>query len=304
MKYIFIIITVLALGFFISCHRANGKPDQPTDPIKDNKPLTVENFRLSINTMMAYDFVYAGHKTDTGFYLEYFLSNRHWDNSICDYVENKNIVHAIDGDQAFYEEICQLFTECRVDKWDGFSGSNPPDVLDGSMMGFNATLCDGTTIQAHGSNNFPKNYGALESRLHVMSTCERITSTNFETDLFSVTLPEKWVNLVTAQYNECYIAFSVPQSDGKATTMLLIDKNTYDYYESRNESSVNIGKLMNPNDAETTYYIDFRDYYGFKSNVEKLTEEAKAIADTYEADKQAIIESFKPAEGYNFIKEE
>lgn len=272
--------------------------------MKDKKPLAIENFKLTINTMMACNFVYAGHKTDTGFHIEYYLSDPYWDDSIRDYAEIKHIVHAIDGDQAFYEAVCQLFTECRVDKWNGFKGSNPPGLLDGSTMSFDATLCDGTTIHAHGSNNFPKNYGTLKDGLCELSTCERITSTNFETELFTITLPEQWVNLVTAEFRETYIAFTIPQSDGKRMTMLLIDEGTYDYYKSSYEPSINLGQLVNPNDAETTYYIDFRDSYHLQSDTDKLTDEAKALVATYEADKQAIIESFKPAEGFDFIPAE
>ena len=44
--------------------------------------------------------------------------------------------------QQLYDEVCQLFSECRIDKWDGFSGKNPHGVYDGSMMNFMATLTE------------------------------------------------------------------------------------------------------------------------------------------------------------------
>ena len=304
MKQLTIFTTILLMTINISCLRATNNPKQPLDTMNDKNMLAIESFRLEINTMMANEFVYAGQKTDKGFHLEYFLSSKHWDDSLGDYAEEKYIVHAIDGDQQFYEEVCQLMTTCNINKWDGFHGENPPGLLDGSTMSFDAKLCDGTTIHAHGSNNFPKGYGTLEDGLSVLSTCERITSKNFATELFSITLPEKWVNLVTVEFRECYIAFKLPQADGKKMTMLLIDESTYDYYNSSYEPSVNIGKLVDAKDEGTTHYIDFRDYYGLKSYSDKLTEEAKALLDTYETDKQGIIDSFKPADGYQFIKEE
>ena len=303
MKHISIIIAALALGLTTNCQGTNNNPNQPTDTMNDKNMLSIESFRLEINTMMANDFVYAGQKTDKGFHLEYFLSSKHWDDNISDYAEDKYIVHAINGDQQLYQEVCTLLTTCQIDTWNGFRGENPPGLLDGSMMNFTAKLDDGTTIYAHGTNNFPKNFRTLEDGLRELSTCEKIKSKNFETELFSITLPEKWVNLVTAEFREGYIAFNVPQTDGNKMTMLLIDESTYDYYNSSYEPSINIGKLVDTKNEGTTYYIDFRDYYGLKSYSDKLTEEAKALLGTYETDKQAIIDSFKPAKGYKFIEE-
>lgn len=66
-------------------------------------------------------------------------------------------------------DMIDLLNRCGVLRWDGFSGKNPPHVLDGTMFGFTASVNDGRKIAASGSNNFPKHYrdftGALNSML-------------------------------------------------------------------------------------------------------------------------------------------
>lgn len=308
MKFRNILIFALSLVFSVSCQSANHQngQNQQSNTMKSlfmsSKSIEFDSFRLEIHGMSALAEVYAGEKTEKGVHLEYFLSRKSWDDSINDYSETKMMVHAIDGGQQLYDEVCQLFSECRIDKWDGFSAKNPHGVYDGSMMNFMATLSDGSTIFASGSNNFPKNYGEFKSALRKMTTTEKITSQEFHTQLFSITVPDSWVNVVSVEFRESHLAFTIPQTNGEQMTMLLIDQNNYGYYESSNESSTNIGKLVDNRNAENTCFIDFRDYYGFKSDSELLTKEAKSVAVTYKTDKQSIIESFKPADGYNFIK--
>jgi hypothetical protein len=62
--------------------------------------------------------------------------------------------------------IINLLNECKVIKWDGFFGKNPPGLLDGTMFRFEAEVNDGMKIYAHGSNNFPKHYRDLTKALY------------------------------------------------------------------------------------------------------------------------------------------
>ena len=63
-----------------------------------------------------------------------------------------------EGGPAFYRELAQTFDQLGIASWNGFSKS-ADGVLDGTMFSFEAILCDGTVLSAHGSNAFPKNYG-------------------------------------------------------------------------------------------------------------------------------------------------
>ena len=59
------------------------------------------------------------------------------------------------------EEVISLLNECRILKWDKFSGKNPPGVRDGYMFNFKAAVNDDRKISADGSNNYPRNYHQL-----------------------------------------------------------------------------------------------------------------------------------------------
>ncbi|MBR2280299.1 MAG: hypothetical protein IJ903_05160 [Ruminococcus sp.] len=65
-------------------------------------------------------------------------------------------------------EMLDILNQCGVLKWNGFSGKNPPHVLDGVMFRFTAVVNDGRKISADGSNNFPKHYREFTAALFNM----------------------------------------------------------------------------------------------------------------------------------------
>ena len=62
------------------------------------------------------------------------------------------------------EQAKAILEEYGVGGWAGFSGHDP-NVLDGSSFRLEATLADGTRIEAHGENKFPPNYRDVMSAL-------------------------------------------------------------------------------------------------------------------------------------------
>lgn len=63
-------------------------------------------------------------------------------------------------------DILQLLNDCNIFSWDGFHGKHPRGVKDGIMFSFSATVNDGKTIKADGSQNFPKHYRDFTKELH------------------------------------------------------------------------------------------------------------------------------------------
>ena len=59
--------------------------------------------------------------------------------------------------RAEYEELCAKLHTLGVQKWNGFSKSNP-NVLDGESFSLDIELTDGSTITAYGCNAYPENY--------------------------------------------------------------------------------------------------------------------------------------------------
>ena len=63
-------------------------------------------------------------------------------------------------------DILQMLNNCSILSWDGFHGKHPRGVKDGIMFSFSATVNDGKTIKADGSQNFPKHYRDFTQALH------------------------------------------------------------------------------------------------------------------------------------------
>lgn len=312
-KMVIVILTVVCALILFGCAIFKKPTDDPNgDPIDNiiNKienigyggdPIEFQSFKISERGMSAEAYVYEGWKTETGAHLEYYTEISMWDDEAGDYVDTKNIIRAIDGGEDFYKELCSLFGNCRIDKWEGFDGPNPPGVLDGSSMGFEAVLGDGKRISAHGSNNFPGNYGTFTGALHDIATLQKITSTNFTDGYYEVTLPESWIGVVTARFSEGLVAFTVTQNDGSDLTFFIIDNDWYGYSSDTYDGRVEIGRLIKGDDVR---FITARDHYAINNYSEKVSAEALKIWETYADDKDSVIESLKGVNGYELYPED
>ncbi len=58
-------------------------------------------------------------------------------------------------------KVLKLLNDCRLLSWDGFYGSHPKGILDGTMFSLKATVNGDRKISASGSENFPKHYDEL-----------------------------------------------------------------------------------------------------------------------------------------------
>ena len=56
------------------------------------------------------------------------------------------------------EAALKLLNDCKIMKWDGFSGAHPRLVKDGIMFSLTAVVNDGKVIRAEGSQNCSKRY--------------------------------------------------------------------------------------------------------------------------------------------------
>lgn len=66
------------------------------------------------------------------------------------------------------EKMLKLLNDCKLLSWDGFNGKHPKYILDGIMFRFNATVNGDRTVQASGSENFPKHYREFTNELYAM----------------------------------------------------------------------------------------------------------------------------------------
>ena len=259
-----------------------------------------KSFKLVQTDMTAQRRVYEGYKTENGVHLEYYISTNEWDNTISDYEECRDTIRKIDGDEKLFQKLCELFGNCRIEKWADFHGYDSR-VLDGTGMSFEAVLADGTGVNADGNNSFPKNFSTFTQELHKLIATEKINSVKFTDGTYEVTLPVSWVGTVTASFSENHVAFYVDKTDGGELTFFIIDNDTYGYSSDSYKGRIEVGRLISDEDVR---FITARDNYSIASYANSFSEEALAIWKNYENDKLAIIESLRGVNGYEFYPED
>ena len=262
--------------------------------------MDFKSFKLVQTDMTAQRRVYEGYKTENGVHLEYYISTEMWDDKTSENVECRDTIRKIDGDEKLFQKLCELFGNCRIEKWADFHGYDP-QVLDGTSMCFEAVLADGTEINARGTNSFPKNYSSFAQELCRLITTEKISSVRFSEGTYEITLPESWVGAVTASFSENQVAFYVDKTDGGDLTFLIIDNDTYGYSSDSYKGRIEVGRLVSDEDVR---FITARDNYAIASYAAVVSEEALGLWKNYESDKLAIIESLCGVNGYEFYPED
>lgn len=262
--------------------------------------MDFKSFKLVQTDMTAQRRVYEGYKTENGVHLEYYISTNEWDDRISDYAECRDTIRKIDGDEKLFQKLCELFGNCRIEKWADFHGYDSR-VLDGTGMSFEAVLADGTQVNANGTNSFPKNFSTFIQELHKLIATEKINSVKFTDGTYEVTLPVSWVGTVTASFSENHVAFYVDKTDGGELTFFIIDNDTYGYSSDSYKGRIEVGRLISDEDVR---FITARDNYSIASYEKSVSEEAIAIWKNYENDKLTIIESLRGVKGYEFYPED
>lgn len=263
-------------------------------------PMDFKSFKLVQTDMTAQRRVYEGYKTENGVHLEYYISTEMWDDKTSENVECRDTIRKIDGDEKLFQKLCEVFGNCRIEKWADFHGYDSR-VLDGTGMSFEAVLADGTQVNANGTNSFPKNFSTFTQELHKLIATEKINSVKFTDGTYEVTLPESWVGTVTASFSENHVAFYVDKTDGGELTFFIIDNDTYGYSSDSYKGRIEVGRLISDEDVR---FITARDNYSIASYAKSVSEEAVAIWNNYENDKLAIIESRRGVNGYAFYPED
>ena len=262
--------------------------------------MDFKSFKLVQTDMTAQRRVYEGYKTENGVHLEYYISTEMWDDKTSENVECRDTIRKIDGDEKLFQKLCELFGNCRIEKWADFHGYDSR-VLDGTGMSFEAVLADGTGVNANGNNSFPKKFSTFTQELHKLIATEKINSVKFTDGTYEVTLPVSWVGTVTAEFSEGFVSFFVDKTDGGELTFFIIDNDTYGYSSDSYKGRIEVGRLISDEDVR---FITARDNYSIASYAKSVSEEAAAIWNNYENDKLAIIESLRGVNGYEFYPED
>ena len=235
---------------------------------------------------------------DGGLRLSYQLERSYY-NGEKD-IEEKDVISEITGDAAFYSEISALLGNYDVASWDGFSGANPPGILDGESGGFDAVLSDGSTISAYGSNNFPKFFGTVMRKLQNMVQYEKLSGTHAAFAEFSVEVPESWQGVMTIYHGAGYEAFET-ELGGDLKATLIIDNDPYGYADSY-DTAFRAGRLVK--EGENDRFVTVRESNRMKDYEESLTPEQKNVSESFSEARSAITASIEGAGGWTFIPED
>ena len=114
-----------------------------------------EKITLTMSGMRAideYEVINTGDTVEISQYLRY-------------YTHDENDRQLIKRTSYDTEKFIDFINECRIMKWNGFNGKNPPGVRDGYMFSFTAEVNNGTKIKASGSNNYPSNFSKFRQEL-------------------------------------------------------------------------------------------------------------------------------------------
>lgn len=118
------------------------------------KELDFERITLSITGMRASTREYELLKTDTGLLATMYDGPWLYNDEIKR--EDCQLSQGIGTDRD-YRKVAETLSRLGVEKWNGYSGSDP-NVLDGESFSLEIILSDGRTINAHGCNAYPKHY--------------------------------------------------------------------------------------------------------------------------------------------------
>ncbi len=154
------------LSFVTACQRPDMRStnattrltDQPTEPTTEAteevvQPMNIQSFFYRHRGMSIPEhYEFDVKRTEGGVILHIDFGIGH-------------IVIDEQADDQLIEDLEAMLMKHRVDRWDGFSGTNEA-VFDGEGFTLWIELTDGRTISASGDNSFPKGYFAFECDLN------------------------------------------------------------------------------------------------------------------------------------------
>ena len=179
-----------------------------------------------------------------------------------EYVNTDRVVNAVEGGRELSDTVNALFKQNRVNKWNGFVGDNPPGVLDGRTMNFDAKLIDGGKISARGSNNFPKNYGLFWNSLYNLVNVITPGSEEITYRDVSFCIPKEWLGMVSLRYSDSCVVMEYGGEDKRAYLIRFEYMDFDDGYTGDNV--LNIGTLKR---GDETFYLRFILYRENNGNV-------------------------------------
>lgn len=160
-------------------------------------------------------------------------------------------------DDAFLDQLYQLYRDCRLASWDGFDKVNSY-VLDGDGFSLNISFQDGTTLYAHGDNVYPKGYSDFCKKMEeVVSPVKEALLEEKRQEMIREGFPGNldfmmatFLQKGTSGSDQYEILISMPgvrekNFDVRITSESgeLIPEGTYQYYEAVGEDQIDFAAV-------------------------------------------------------------
>lgn len=210
----------------------------------------------------------------------------------------QQISHQKEFDRETLEEIEAVLGDYQVRDWGGFVGTNPNGVYDGSSFVFSCTLTDGSSFYASGSNKYPKHYRSVYQYLEGLLWRVPIQDTTFETESYTIRLPESWVGNTQAELKGRNVTFLLPLKSEN------VELFTLEFSQKRPDKTSDyrlIGQIKSEETGEELFLGIRRPEDSGTLSMITAGKQQRKIYTTVDDAIEGIIKSIQPNQPYDFM---
>lgn len=212
--------------------------------------------------------------------------------------QEQQISNQKEFDRETLEEIEAVLRDYQVRDWGGFSGTNPNGVYDGSSFVFSCTLTDGSSFYASGSNKYPKHYRSVYQYLEGLLWRVSIQDTTFETESYTIQLPESWVGNTQAERKGRNVTFLLPLKSEN------VELFTLEFSQKRPDKTSDyrlIGQIKSEETGEELFLGIRRPEDSGTLSMITAGKQQRKIYTTVDDAIEGIIKSIQPNQPYDFM---
>lgn len=212
--------------------------------------------------------------------------------------QEQEISHQKEFDRETLEEIEAVLGDYQVRDWGGFVGINPNGVYDGSSFVFSCTLTDGSSFYASGSNKYPKHYGSVYQYLEGLLWKVPIQDTTFETEFYTIRLPESWVGNTQAELKGRNVTFLLPLKSEN------VELFTLEFSQKRPDKTSDyrlIGQIKSEETGEELFLGIRRPEDSGTLSMITAGKQQRKIYTTVDDAIEGVIKSIQPNQPYDFM---
>ena len=266
------------------------EPFESEHPLESKHSLEFQTMRFERSDSSSIKKILTLDRTDDGVVIALGYENM--------MSQEQEISHQKEFDRETLEEIEAVLGDYQVRDWGGFSGTNPNGVHDGSSFAFSCTLTDGSSFYASGSNKYPKHYGTVYEYLEGLLWRVPIQDTTFETESYTIQLPESWVGNTQAERKGRNVTFLLPLKSEN------VELFTLEFSQKRPDKTSDyrlIGQIKSEETGEELFLGIRRPEDSGTLSMITAGKQQRKIYTTVDDAIEGVIKSIQPNQPYDFM---